>query len=1110
MATPRILTFNFHEPYLCMMAETGLPFHIGLYESGPLARIWHQVFRPAPPNLTFVAEATWRQRLQDGYYDVVIAQNETNAVDVADCRAGRLLICHNRRTYLNTTINSETGDGIAKYGQMLDDLRHFYDFVFISESKRDDYGIPGRVILPGIDVDAWGGYRGETPCVVRVGNTMRQRDLMFDVDFQDACCVGLPNRVVGNNPLIPGSVASTSFDDLLEIYRANRCLLHVTREAYEDGYNLAMLEAMACGMPVVSLANPSSPITSGRDGFTSYGHAELNGHLKRLLDDPDYAREIGARGRETVAETFPISRFVEQWREAIIEAAEKRSGGRSKSATPKKLRLGVPFLLSYVACPHTTGRYIREAIRRDHAVVSCGMHLPDSLLLQWGFSPPIPEYRRHDFEIGQEGTSAEVVDNLPPDFKPALLLWVDSGQSKLERGLAELDLPKAAWFIDTHVATAHRIEIARHFDYVYLAQRAQIGEFIDAGIKHVRWLPLACAPELHEGEPGAYDYDVAFVGSMGSASGDKRRHFIGRVREAFPNHFIGQYWPHEMASAYRRARIVVNMCLNEDVNMRVFEALASGAMLITDHADGLDELFEPGRDLVVYRDEDEALELIARYLADEGARVRIASQGRERALAEHTYAHRIQTMLHDIESQTGPLAVPLAHHDPKSADGYYRHPRRELLGAIPAGARRVLDVGCGAGALGKVLKDERGVEEVCGIEYIEEAYQRALNVLDRVYLGNIEEMALPFEDGYFDCIICADVLEHLAEPEAVLRKLERVLAPHGVVVISIPNARYYEVIYMLGLGCWTYQEQGIMDATHLRFYTRTDLIKMIEAGGLKAADVLPLNARSEDMLPKNEDGSLTVGNVTYFNISDADYAELRTYQHLGIACKADWDALAVAGRAMEAGEYDVALNLALDAVGVDEIAQLHIVARAYGRLGDLPKAATVYDMLLAKTDVPLITGDYGILRVAMNDPAGARPLLERALAADASLDRADAALGLVAMQEGDLQRAFTHLRRAMLNNFEHKGLLDRLVEVARALGQMDDALPVLAAYADFYPGNLDLKARYAEVLVELGRAEEARAQLEMVLLFDPAHELARRLQDGLEKGEGHGSPGNPT
>jgi len=1106
MATPRILTFNFHEPYLCMMAATGLPFDIGLYEKGNFARIWQQAFRPAPPNLSFVGEQEWRSRVKAGYYDVVIAQNETNAIDAADGDAARLLICHNRRTFLNTTIQGDSEAGIANYNQLLEDLQHFYDFVFISESKRADYGIPGRVILPGIDVDAWGGYRGENAAIIRVGNTMRERDRMFDVDFQEACCAGLSNQVIGTNPQIPGSKASTSFDDLLEQFRSNRCLLHVSREAYEDGYNLAMLEAMACGMPVVSLANPTSPITHGEDGFSAYNSAELHGHLRRLLEDPNLAREVGARGRDTVAEKFPLSRFVTQWREAILEAADTHTKTHTGTGTAPTQRVGVPVLMSYIASPHTTGGYIREALCREHAVVSCGAEISNEILLRWGFKAPVPDYHHHEIALPEIQDTNQLRGQLPKNFNPALLLWVDSGQAEMERPLAPLDIPKAAWFIDTHVTTAHRIEIARHFDYVYLAQRAQIAEFEAAGISHVRWMPLGCAPELHAVERGAPRYDVAFVGSVASASGDNRRRFIERIKAEFPNHFIAQCWPHEMAEAYAHAKIVVNMCLNQDVNMRVFEAMASGALLVTDKADGLDELFTVGEDLVVYADEEEAVALITHYLADDGARKAIAQSGQEHVLRAHRYDDRIQAILSDIETQTGPLAVPLRHHDLKSDEEYYQHPRRELLQAIPLSARRILDVGCGAGALGKVLKEERGAEEVCGIEFMEEAYSRAINVLDRVYLGNIETMALPFEDLYFDCIICADVLEHLVEPEAVLRKLDRVLAPHGVVVISIPNARNYEVIRMLGSGAWTYFEEGIMDATHLRFFTRTDFVKMIEAGGMKAAEVQPLNARPPSMLPKNEDGSLTVGNITYKKISDADYADLLGYQLLGIACKANWDCLQTANRAMEAGEYETALALALEGIGVDEIEQLHVIARAYGRMGNLQKAEAAYKLLLEKTDMPLIVGDYGILLVAMNDMALATPLLKKAFAADPTLDRVDGALGLVALRNGNAAEAYEHIHRAMLSNFEHKGLLLSLIDVARALKRLEDALPVITAYIEFYPGNLELKASYAEVLRDLGRIEEAREQLDMILLFEPDHEIATQLLASLEATDSSGNP----
>lgn len=1097
MATPRVLTFNFHEPYLCMMAATGLPLDVGLYESGPLARVWHTQFRPIPDNLTLVPERVWRARLDRGHYDVVIAQNESNALDVARAEASRILICHNRRTFLETTIAPENAEGHTAFRMLLDQLPHLFEFVFISDSKRDDYGIPGRVIPPGIDVEAWGGYTGETPCVIRVGNTMRQRDRMFDVDFQEACCTGLANRVVGVNPLIPGSEPSKSFDDLLHTYRTCRAMLHVSREAYEDGYNLAMLEAMACGMPVCALANPTSPITNEVDGFLSYDSAQLREYLARLLEDPALAREIGARGRDTIARTFPLDVFADRWREAIFEAADRRP---ARGAAPREdSATGVPTLVTYTGSPHTTGRYIHEALRRACPTVSTGARVTDEALLGWGFPAPVPEYPRHDIETDLSPSLRELESRLPDGFHPRLLLWIDSGQMWLAPGYAQIDAVKAAWFIDTHLGAPHRLEIARHFDYVYLAQKAQVEEFRAAGVRRVTWLPLAASEDLHNLPPRDRDLDVAFVGGMASLSGEVRRHFIDAVREHFPNHFIGQCWPHQMAEYYARAKIVVNMCVNQDVNMRVFEAMAAGALLITDPAIGLDDLFEEGTDLLVYRGVEEAIALIRAHLDDNEARERIAAAGREKVWREHTYAKRIAWMLDDIQRETGSLAKPLLHHDPKSAEAYYEHPRRELLPAIPLRARRILDVGCGAGALGGLLKEERGVEEVCGVEFIEEAFLRARDVLDRVLHGNIEEMALPWDDGYFDCIVCADVLEHLADPSAVLKKLNRVLAPHGVIVISVPNVRYFEVIHMLSHGAWTYYEQGIMDATHLRFFTRTDLRAMIEAGGLEAADVLPLNQRPPEHLPKNPDGSLTLGLVTMEDVDDTAYEEFLTYQWLGIACKTGVDRLGLARQALGVGEYEAAIGFAMDAAAVDDVARYGIVARALGRLGQLEKAAETYRMLLETADAPEIEGEYGILLLAMNDAAAAKPRLERALAAHPDFDRAEGALGLIAYQRGDLESAFSHLRRALEANYANRGLIESLVDVAARLGRLPDARPVMQAYLEFYPGNLDLKITYARMLCDLGDVDAAREQIDLVQLFDADHAGARALAEALDR-----------
>ena len=392
MTQPRILTFNFHEPYLCLMAKTGLQFDVGQYDGGKLARDWQVQFRPKPDNLHLVPEKEWRASAIKGQYDVIIAHNEMNAVDVYAARAAKLLICHNRRSFVIARARSDEGEPVDVFQRLLNRLAGAFDFVFISESKRADYGFPGRVIPPGMDVDEYGGYRGEVSSVLRVGNAMSDRTLMFDVGLQEAVCRDLPHRIVGVNPDISGSEPAPSYEALLECYRGLRCMLHVSREEYEDGYNLAMLEAMACGMPVVALSNRTSPLTDGVDGFLSYDPVVLRERIEQLLIDPDLARRLGERARETVAGKFPIEAFTERWREAIFEAADGAGKPRLRVQAKPKPAPRIRALMQYLSSPTTTGRYFDLAAQPRWDILTAGFRIPEEVLKLWGFEEDPPPY----------------------------------------------------------------------------------------------------------------------------------------------------------------------------------------------------------------------------------------------------------------------------------------------------------------------------------------------------------------------------------------------------------------------------------------------------------------------------------------------------------------------------------------------------------------------------------------------------------------------------------------------------------------------------------------------------------------------------------------------
>ncbi|MBC8523146.1 class I SAM-dependent methyltransferase [PVC group bacterium] len=190
-------------------------------------------------------------------------------------------------------------------------------------------------------------------------------------------------------------------------------------------------------------------------------------------------------------------------------------------------------------------------------------------------------------------------------------------------------------------------------------------------------------------------------------------------------------------------------------------------------------------------------------------------------------------------------------------DEYYEHVRLELIEQIPKSVTKILDVGCGSGQTGVHLKKTRGDDlEVVGIEYVESVGKIAAKNLDRIFIGNVEELTLPFPSGYFDCILYGDLLEHLVDPWRVLVNHAQLLNDEGCVVASIPNIAYFKVISMLKNGDWKYEQAGIMDKTHLRFFTYSSILEMFENADLEAVIVdktlggpKPIRALSQ-FLPK--------------------------------------------------------------------------------------------------------------------------------------------------------------------------------------------------------------------------------------------------------------------
>ena len=167
--------------------------------------------------------------------------------------------------------------------------------------------------------------------------------------------------------------------------------------------------------------------------------------------------------------------------------------------------------------------------------------------------------------------------------------------------------------------------------------------------------------------------------------------------------------------------------------------------------------------------------------------------------------------------------------------------RPDILKLVPSSVRHVLDIGCSTGILGKQIKSISVDIEIIGIELNSDMARIAEKQIDKVINADIEHIRLSdyLQTSYFDCIICADILEHLRDPWEILKQLTDFLAVDGVVIASIPNIRHYSSLYNIFLkGYWPYRDRGIHDRTHLRFFTKKNIVELFHNAGLNIERML--------------------------------------------------------------------------------------------------------------------------------------------------------------------------------------------------------------------------------------------------------------------------------
>ena len=167
-------------------------------------------------------------------------------------------------------------------------------------------------------------------------------------------------------------------------------------------------------------------------------------------------------------------------------------------------------------------------------------------------------------------------------------------------------------------------------------------------------------------------------------------------------------------------------------------------------------------------------------------------------------------------------------------EDYYSNVRHDLLTLLPENSKnlKILEIGAGYGATLSFLKKEGIASEVVGVDIPENEGTLPFDNIDAFFYADAEKLNLSKYEGHFDCIIFADVLEHLVYPKEVLAKLKSLLKKEGFILVSVPNVRHKKALYKIFIkGNFTYEEQGLFDYTHLRFFCKKDIKELVSTGG---------------------------------------------------------------------------------------------------------------------------------------------------------------------------------------------------------------------------------------------------------------------------------------
>lgn len=189
----------------------------------------------------------------------------------------------------------------------------------------------------------------------------------------------------------------------------------------------------------------------------------------------------------------------------------------------------------------------------------------------------------------------------------------------------------------------------------------------------------------------------------------------------------------------------------------------------------------------------------------------------------------------------------------RKEDSYFSNARRDYVDALPAGGElAILELGCGNGATGAIAIEQGKCCSYVGIELFEPMARQAEQVLTKVHIGDVNSIELPYSADHFDVLIMSEVLEHLVNPERAVQKLARLIKHEGLVFASTPNIAHWRMIKSLIGGDFTYTTSGMMDESHVHWFTPRTFTRLLEQAGFRPITVGAIgdSGRLTSILPR--------------------------------------------------------------------------------------------------------------------------------------------------------------------------------------------------------------------------------------------------------------------